>query len=58
MRPYDRFDIQTLLVAEVVIHGRNICIRRLADVAHGRRLKASLGEELAGRFNYALAFCI
>ena len=48
MRSHDRFDVQPLLVAEVVVHGRNIRLGRLADVADRRGIEATLGEHLAG----------
>ena len=41
MRSHDRLDIQPLLVAEVVIHGGNIRLGRLADVADRRGVEAA-----------------
>ena len=50
MRPHDRFDVQTLLIAEVIIHGGDVCSGPLADVADRGAVETSLGEDLAGSF--------
>ena len=58
MRSHDRFDVQPLLVAEVVIHGGDVRLGRLADVADRRGVEAALGEDLAGRVDDSFARCI
>src|SRR5579883_1053843 len=46
--------VQLLLVAEVVIDGRDVGSRLLADFADGRSLEALLGEDAAGGFEESL----
>jgi hypothetical protein len=47
MRPHNRFDVQPLLVAEVIIHRSDVCTGALADVAHRGAIETSLGKDLA-----------
>ena len=58
MRPHDRLDVQPLLVAEVVIDGRDVRPGPLTDVADRRAVETPLGKDLAGSVGDSLASCI
>ncbi len=58
MGPHHRLDVQPLLVAEVVIDGRDVRPGRLADVADRRGVEAPLGKDFAGRVDDPLASCV
>ena len=47
MGPHHRLDVEPLLVAEVIVHRRDVRPGRLTDVADRRGLEATLGKQLA-----------
>src|SRR5262245_22165952 len=49
------FAIEPELVAEVVVHGRDVGVRRPADLPHGHALEPALGEQALGRFHQTIA---
>ena len=49
------FAIQTLLVAEVIVHGGDVGASRPGDVAHGDVLETTRREQLLGRLEQPIA---
>jgi hypothetical protein len=55
---HNGLDIQPLLVAEVIVHGRDIRAGPLADVANRRAIEAALGKDFTGCDGDSLAGCV
>src|SRR3954471_21216260 len=49
------FDIQSLLVAKVIVHRSNVGTCALADIANGCPIESTLGEYLASRISNAVS---